>query len=131
MLDRIARASAAMLWIFLSSSAPLAAATLYTVTDLGDLPDSGWTIIDAIAVNDLGQIVVDGRHPTFGWHALLLSPFAVGEPGTFAMLSLGLFGSYRFDGSPGGKRNPRIRRCWLSPGEVRSLHRLLQTRAAL
>jgi probable HAF family extracellular repeat protein len=61
------------------------------MTDLNDLlpPGSGWTLTEATAINDQGQIVGYGSHGTF-----LLTPGvpAVPEPGTLGLFGLGTLG---------------------------------------
>ena len=64
------------------------------------LVTSGWTLSDAMAVNDLGQIVGTGYYGADGQqHAYLLTPSdspgppsSVPEPGTWALLAGGLAG---------------------------------------
>ncbi len=64
-----------------------------TMTDLNALIDplSGWTIYDAQAINDLGDIAAYGYNPTVGYRALLLDSVApVPEPEIYAMMGMGL-----------------------------------------
>jgi probable HAF family extracellular repeat protein len=53
--------------------------------------NSGWSLVSAQAINDIGQIVgygnVNGKTRAF-----LMSPISVPEPTTLALLSLGLAG---------------------------------------
>ena len=52
---------------------------------------SGWVISDAQGINDVGQIAATGYNSSTGaTHALLLSPAAVPEPETYAMMLVGL-----------------------------------------
>ena len=52
--------------------------------NLNDLVPAGWTIIDANAINDAGQIAGDGSFDGGPEHALVLTP--VPEPGSLASL---------------------------------------------
>ena len=60
--------------------------------DLNELvsPSSGWTLQEATAINENGQIVGQGTNASGQTHAFLLTP--VPEPSVFAMLLGGLFG---------------------------------------
>ena len=51
---------------------------------------SSWTLLDATAINDQGQIVGYGANPSGQDHAFLLTP--VPEPSTFALLGVGAIG---------------------------------------
>ena len=57
------------------------------MTDLNTLINlsSGWTIKDAMAINDSGQIVGYGINPAGQTHACLLTPTP--EPSTLALLT--------------------------------------------
>jgi probable HAF family extracellular repeat protein len=59
---------------------------------------SGWTLQEATAINDAGQIVGYGLNSSGAVHAFLLTP--VPEPGTFAVITLGVAGLLR------RRRNP-------------------------
>jgi probable HAF family extracellular repeat protein len=53
------------------------------------------TLIGGVDINDRGQILAQGfdsRIPEFHFHAYVVSPFSVHEPGTLALLGLGLAG---------------------------------------
>jgi probable HAF family extracellular repeat protein len=50
-------------------------------------PSSGWTIDQAYAINDEGQIVGDGVNSAGQWDAFLLTPTP--EPATLSLLALG------------------------------------------
>ena len=56
--------------------------------DLNNLvdPTLGWTLGKAMAVNDLGQIVVDGYQQYGGNHALLLTPVPEPEPSSLCLV---------------------------------------------
>jgi probable HAF family extracellular repeat protein len=63
-----------------------------TQTDLNTLLDSssvGYTLSNATAINNLGQIVGSGRNPAGQTHAFLLTP-NVPEPSTLVLLLCGL-----------------------------------------
>lgn len=69
--------------------------TLYDLNDLLHELSSGWTINDALAINDRGQIAANGCHTIFGCHGLRLDlvtgpTSAVPEPASFALFSVGL-----------------------------------------
>jgi probable HAF family extracellular repeat protein len=71
-------------------------AFLYTgsgpIEDLNNLidPASGWTLGEASAINDLGEIVGSGINPQGQWDAFLLTP--IPEPSTFVLLAAGAVG---------------------------------------
>jgi probable HAF family extracellular repeat protein len=58
------------------------------LNSLVDLP-AGYTIQDAIGINDAGQIIAT-LDTTMGIHAVLLTPAAIPEPGSLALTMLGL-----------------------------------------
>ena len=60
-----------------------------TATDLDDLisPTSGWTLVEAFAINDSGQTCGYGTSPNGDTHAFLLTPTP--EPSTLALLAIG------------------------------------------
>lgn len=60
------------------------------MVDLNDLidPASGWTIVGAENINEVGQILAIGYSPTGSYEAVLLSP--VPEPATYAFMLSGL-----------------------------------------
>jgi probable HAF family extracellular repeat protein len=71
----------------------LAYAFLYadgSMQDLNDLinPSLGWTLQQANAINDSGQIVGYGINPSGQQDAFLLTPISIPEPSTLAMLGL-------------------------------------------
>lgn len=49
----------------------------------------GWQLLDATAINDLGQIVGHGTNPSGQDHAYLLTPNNVPEPSALALLGIG------------------------------------------
>lgn len=51
---------------------------------------SGWNVIDAVGINEFGQIVGSARSDTLGFRAVLLSP--VPEPATALLMVLGSIG---------------------------------------
>jgi probable HAF family extracellular repeat protein len=80
------------------------------LTDLNDLlpPGSGWTLQEATAINDLGQIVGVGAAPNGQLHGFLLTPAQaeVPEPHSLWLFGLGLLGlvGYRWRRSRTGDR---------------------------
>jgi probable HAF family extracellular repeat protein len=62
--------------------------------DLNDMvePSLGWTLTNAIDINNAGQIVGYGTLAGVGTRAFLLTPPAVPEPGSLALLIGGLLG---------------------------------------
>ena len=51
------------------------------------------TLVEGVDINDLGQILANGFDSRTGEsHAYLLTPVSVAEPGTLALLGLGLAG---------------------------------------
>lgn len=56
----------------------------YGMLDLNNLiaPNSGWTLVQAEAINDNGQIVGTGYSPNGGIHAFLLNPGVYTDPST-------------------------------------------------
>jgi probable HAF family extracellular repeat protein len=58
------------------------------LNDLLDPSGAGWTLRDAIAINDAGQIVGYGTSPPGAQHGFLLTP--VPEPPTLALVALAL-----------------------------------------
>lgn len=56
----------------------------------GLIPASGWTFIEVHDINDKGQIVGEGISPTGEVHAFLIDPKSVPEPGSLALVGLGL-----------------------------------------
>jgi probable HAF family extracellular repeat protein len=74
-------------------------AFLYTngvMTDLNNLisPSPRWNLLEASAINNLGQIVGYGINPQGSEHAFLLTP--VPEPSTFVLLGMGAAGLLGF-----------------------------------
>lgn len=64
-----------------------------SITDLNDLIDplTGWTISNAVAINNSGQIAAYSCNTTGGCRALLLSPAsAAPEPEVYIMMLVGL-----------------------------------------
>ena len=59
------------------------------VKDLNSLidPASGWTLSEAMSINDGGQIAGYGLNPSGQWEAFLLTP--IPEPATLALLAAG------------------------------------------
>jgi probable HAF family extracellular repeat protein len=64
--------------------------TTYDLNDLLAADSLGWTIFEARAINNSGQIAATGRDSSGHTHALLLNPVSsVPEPSSFIMLGLG------------------------------------------
>jgi probable HAF family extracellular repeat protein len=53
---------------------------MYDLNALLINPNSGWTLVDATAINDAGQIVGYGSNPSGQYHAFLLNPLPNGAP---------------------------------------------------
>jgi probable HAF family extracellular repeat protein len=60
------------------------------MVDLNTLidPAAGWTIEDACAINQSGQIAGDGIDPSGYFHACLLTPISVPEPSALTLLAV-------------------------------------------
>jgi probable HAF family extracellular repeat protein len=63
-------------------------------------PTSGWNLVEATALNDVGQIVGYGTNPLGQTHAFLLTPTP--EPGCAGALLLGACGLLMRRGEKGG-----------------------------
>jgi hypothetical protein len=66
-----------------------------SIQDLNNLiePSSGWTIDDADAINDSGQIAAEGYYQgSADAHAVLLTPIEEPEPSTLCLLVVAAFG---------------------------------------
>jgi probable HAF family extracellular repeat protein len=61
--------------------------------DLNDLipAESGWVLLRAVAINDVGQVLGEGSHDGV-LTSFLLTPTAVPEPTTLAMFGVGIVG---------------------------------------
>ena len=65
------------------------------IEDLNNLidPSLGWTIADAVAINDRGQIAAEGYYQgSEDAHAVLLTPIEAPEPSTLCLLCAAIFG---------------------------------------
>jgi len=64
---------------------------IHGLRDLNDLigPDAGWTLVRATSINNRGQIVASGYRDS-RWQTFRLTPTAIPEPGTLALVAVGL-----------------------------------------
>ena len=65
-----------------------------SIQDLNDLvdPSLDWTITDALAINDQGQIAAAAYQPGQDFHAVLLTPIQTPEPSSFGLLLAAIIG---------------------------------------